>query len=512
MGRTIAILATSFLLTGPAAADVTITYTYDTLGRLISSAETGNASTTYIYDAADNRTSTTVSGASATAQISIAPISANEGNDLVFAVTRAGDTTRAQSVDFETSDGTATAGADYTATSGTIIFEAGETDKTITVATTDDYDVEGDQAFNVTLSEPTNGAEITTGTADGTIVDNDRAAQFAVSGGSIEEGGDITFTVTRSGDTSIAHAVSYTTVDGTATVVDSDYVAASDVLVFGVGVTSLDVIANTTGDDDIEPDEAFSLLLSNPTNGATITTSSANGTILNNDVLANFVLSTVTVDEGDDVVAVVTRSGDLSVTHTVNYLTESGTATEGTDYTGVSGTLTFDPDVIQQQFVVTTTPDHGVEGDEAFNIKLENATSGAVIDTPSVGFVITDDDRAADFTVSDAIGAEGQTLTFTVARNGDRSITHAVDYQTADGTATTPADYPAVAGTLTFLVDEIEKTVIVDLVADGTPEADRAALHLGYARFWAGNFTETANGAGTDGDAQFAYAQFTVRF
>jgi len=51
----------------------------------------------------------------------------------------------------------------------------------------------------------------------------------------------------------------------------------------------------------------------------------------------------------------------------------------------------------------------------------------------------------------------------------------------------------------------------LDIVAE-VNLADRAALHLGYAHFWAGNFVDDANGAGSDGDAQFGYAQLTVRF
>ena len=47
---------------------------------------------------------------------------------------------------------------------------------------------------------------------------------------------------------------------------------------------------------------------------------------------------------------------------------------------------------------------------------------------------------------------------------------------------------------------------------NAVPETLRAHLHLGFAHFWAGNFVDAANGAGSDGDADFAYAQLTVRF
>ena len=66
-------------------------------------------------------------------------------------------------VDYATSDGTATAGADYTATSGTLTFNNGETSKTFSVPILPDNLVEGDETFFVTLSNPTGGATVGAG-------------------------------------------------------------------------------------------------------------------------------------------------------------------------------------------------------------------------------------------------------------------------------------------------------------------------------------------------------------
>src|SRR5262249_36916776 len=76
----------------------------------------------------------------------------------------------------------ATAGSDYTATSGTLSFGIGETSKTFTVPITDDTLVEGNETVNLTLTSPTNGATLgTQNTATLTIVDNDVATLQSIS-------------------------------------------------------------------------------------------------------------------------------------------------------------------------------------------------------------------------------------------------------------------------------------------------------------------------------------------
>ena len=75
-------------------------------------------------------------------------------------------------VDYATSDGTATAGADYTAMSGMLTFAAGETQKTITVAVLDDTHDEGTETLTLTLSN-VRGALLDAATATGRIVNTD---------------------------------------------------------------------------------------------------------------------------------------------------------------------------------------------------------------------------------------------------------------------------------------------------------------------------------------------------
>lgn len=125
----------------------------------------------------DNIVVTTGSGGGGGTTLAIADVSQAEGDSgtttLTFTVTRSGDTSGATSVDFATLDGTAIAGADYTASSGTLNFMANETTQTLTVDIIGDTDVESDETFSVVLFNALGGATITDDTATGTIQNDD---------------------------------------------------------------------------------------------------------------------------------------------------------------------------------------------------------------------------------------------------------------------------------------------------------------------------------------------------
>ena len=95
---------------------------------------------------------------------------------LAFAVTLSRPPSGTVTVDYATSDGTAAAGSDYTATSGTLAFAVGETAKTVSVPVLDDAHDEGSETLTLTLSNPS-GAYLADGTATGTITNTDHLPQ-----------------------------------------------------------------------------------------------------------------------------------------------------------------------------------------------------------------------------------------------------------------------------------------------------------------------------------------------
>ncbi|MEL6519355.1 MAG: ExeM/NucH family extracellular endonuclease [Pseudomonadota bacterium] len=127
--------------------------------------------------AIDNVLVTGTSGGTVTPSLQISDVTVSETDGTAtFDVTLSADVTGGTQVDFTTVDGTALAGSDYVATSGTLIFAgtAGETQQ-VTVDLIDDTDVEADETFTVALSNATNGVEIADDTGEGTITSDEVA-------------------------------------------------------------------------------------------------------------------------------------------------------------------------------------------------------------------------------------------------------------------------------------------------------------------------------------------------
>ena len=224
-----------------------------------------------------------------------------EGNagtvNLSFIVSRTVNS-NACSVDYAITGGTATTGdSDYQAlAAGTASFTAGGAfSQTINVVVNGDLKVELNETVEMTLSNPVN-ASILDGSGTGTIT-NDDAATITISNPSVTEGDvnsntTLTFTINLSNPSDANVTLNFETLDGTATIGNTDYVAASGSLLFAAGQQSQTASVTINGDCIIEPNETFQLRLSNLGNngrnigfaggGATLT---GTGGINNDDAL-----------------------------------------------------------------------------------------------------------------------------------------------------------------------------------------------------------------------------------
>ncbi len=207
-------------------------------------------------------------------RFSAATYSAAEGTGgVTITVERIGSTAGAISVNCSTSDGTALAGADYIATTGTIYFANGDsTPKTCTIPIIDDTAVEPSETLNITLSNPVGNVYLNSpASAVLTIVDNDTSLAFSSATYSVaENAGTATITVTRTGSSAAAVSVDYATSNGSAQA-GSDYTATTGTISFAAGDTAPKTFSVSIVDDmKIEPNETVVLTLSNPTGGATI--------------------------------------------------------------------------------------------------------------------------------------------------------------------------------------------------------------------------------------------------
>ena len=349
----------------------------------------------------------------ASLQFSNATYSVNENQGTAtITVTRSGDTTGSVTVLYATSNGTATAGSDYTAASGTLTFAAGEASKTFTVSIIDDTLVEGNETVNLTLSSPSGGATLgSPASASLTIVDNDAAQpgvlQFSAATYSVNEGqGSATITVTRTGGSNVPVSINYSTSNGTATA-GSDYTATTGTLSFAAGETSKTFTVSIIDDTLVEGNETVNLTLSSPGGGVTLgSPASASLTILDNDAaqpgVLQFSAATYSVSEGQGTATItVTRTGGSNVPVSINYSTSNGTATAGNDYTATTGTLSFAAGETSKTFTVPIIDDTLVEGNETVNLTLSSPGGGATLGSPSTAaLTIVDNDTAGQSTTA----------------------------------------------------------------------------------------------------------------
>lgn len=327
--------------------------------------------------------------------IAISNTTVTEGNGgttpAAFTVTLSQTPAQAVTVQYATSNGSAAAGSDYTATSGTVTFPAGSTSQTVNVPVIGDTLDEDDEAFVVTLSNPVN-ATIGTAQATGTILDNDASPSVSVGDCAVPEGAVCTFNVTLSAASGRNIIVTVATADGSATA-GSDYGAGSGTIGFAPGVTTLPVTIPILADTLDEIDETFTLNLSAPVN-VTIGDGQGVGTIDDDDG-PRAQAPDFAVTEGNAGTTAATFVVGLTASSpqpvVVSYATSDGTAQGGSDFQSTSGTVTFPPGMITMNVVVNVTGDTQDEPDEVFYLNLTNVVDGGV-GKPATTARIRDDD------------------------------------------------------------------------------------------------------------------------
>ena len=319
---------------------------------------------------------------------------------MTFTVTLSAATSQAVTVDFATANGTATAGSDYTAMSGTLTIPAAATSRTISVPIIPDTLDEANETFAVNLSGAVN-ATIADGQGIGTISDNDALPILTINDLVIGEGtggtANAVFTVTLSPVSGRAVTVNYATANGSpAASSGSDYVAKSGTLTFAAGETTKTVSVVVNGDATDEVDETFYVNLSN-VGSATIGDSRGIATITDDDPQSSSIsiadASMLERNNGSrSLVFTLTLSAASGKSITVQYATANGTATVlGLDYAAASGTVTFSPGVTSRTISVTVFGDRLVEPNQTFFVNLSNPVNATLTNTQAIGTILNDD-------------------------------------------------------------------------------------------------------------------------
>ena len=212
---------------------------------------------------------------------------AETGGTITITATRTGGSANAVTVDFATVGGTATAGKDYTAASGTLSWANGETGpKTFVVTLLDDTLVEGDETITLALSDPTNGLVLgadATATIDLEDLEEGLIQITKAVFTAAEGGGLVTITVSRTDGVVGDVTVDYATANATARA-GLDYKATTGTLSWDEGVGGEQTFEVEVLEDSAnEGRELIQLLLSNPTNGSRLGLAEAHVSIAPSD-------------------------------------------------------------------------------------------------------------------------------------------------------------------------------------------------------------------------------------
>jgi hypothetical protein len=313
----------------------------------------------------------------------------SSGATATFTVSLSQSSTSTVTVSYATSDGTAHAGTDYTAVSGTLTFSPGTTTRTIKVPIAADTTAKPNLTFDVNLSN-TSGASLGTSTGVATIVDTVKAPPPSAAA---------SFTVTSDWGSGFG---------GEITIVNTSSSAINNwTLSFNWdrSITSIwdAALSSHSGNNYVITNGGWNATI--PANGSVQFGFNGSPGNVGTDVPANYVLNgsaigsglpslaidNVRVDDGtagNAAVFTVTLTQSSATVVTVAYATANGSARAGTDYTGVSGTLTFSPGTLTKTISVPILADTTAKPNLTFDVNLSGA-AGAVIATASgVGTIV----------------------------------------------------------------------------------------------------------------------------
>ena len=339
---------------------------------------------------------------SASPRVSVAnPATEEHDLQMLFRVelSRASDQT--VTVDYATEAGSATAGVDYEETSGTLIFQPGETKKTIAVRVINDTVEDSGETFKVRLSNAVN-AEIWDEVGTGTIFNDEAGVEvdsLTASFENVPESHDgasaFTFELTFSEE----FPIGYATLEDAAFEVDGGTVTGARRLE-PPGNLRWEITVAPSGNDDVD------ITLPETTDctatGAICTdddrplSHSLSATVDGPSVTPSVSVLDGSATEGGAVDFTVSLSPASARRVTVEYATSGGTATSGTDFTAASGTVTFAANETSQTVSVATADDSDDEEDETFTLTLSSPNNATLVDATAEGTILDNDEAGVE--------------------------------------------------------------------------------------------------------------------
>ncbi len=236
------------------------------------------------------------------------------------------------------------------------------------------------------------------------------------------------------------------------------------------------------GDTVPEPDETFTVNLNNGTNVTLGADTQSQGTIVNDDSGVTASISDMTVTEGNsgtvNATFTIALSAAAPTASTITWRTADGSATAGSDYVAVPNTvLNIAQNATSAQVTVVVNGDSVPEPNETFFVDLVSSTGSVSISADNRGTgTITNDDSSATASINDVTVTEGASpntvnATFTVTISPAAPAPATITWRTANGTASSPADYNGVGNTILNIAQGATTAQItVTVNGDGLPE------------------------------------------
>jgi uncharacterized protein YaiE (UPF0345 family) len=407
-------------------------------------------------------------------------------NSASFRVLLTGKSATDIIVNYTTGNGSATAGSDYTATSGQLIFLAGSNNpQTILVPIIPDNDLELDENFGVELT-PSVSSAVVIDNSDrvgiAVITNDDSPPSVGITRGiDTREPGDIgTFILNRTGSNTQALTVNLSPIGGTATP-GIDYQIVNTAT-FAPGSSTAVVEIRAINDDIYEEVETIAFAVQS---GRDYLVGGFGGPstaeiFIGDDESRPFLVITPTIqaiiekntgDTSNSASFQIQLTGKSATPISAEYSVISGTATAGSDFGPVNGRVFFAPGTnTPQTILIPIIPDNNIEADESFSLQVINSIGASPTGGASV--TILDDDGLPTINIAAGLNAQEPNTngTFILSRTGNTTTALTVNLTTAPSTATSGTDFQAIATTANFAAGSSTATIQVQTIDDDVYE------------------------------------------
>jgi len=298
---------------------------------------------------------------------------------------------------YSTINGTAISPTDFVgATNQTLVIPANQINPSLSIPIKGDVNIEGDETFTVRILSATN-ATLNDGVGIGKILNDDIVSVSLDKNLTLSEGNFGTktanFVLRLSKPSAIPVRVAFNTLNGTATN-GTDFFGVNQVINFVPNQTTATVKVPIRGDKTFEPNESFSVRITNPVN-ATIGKNLVTATITNDDLKPKISISDAKIGEGSsgnrNILFNIKLTNPSSQYVSAFYSTINGSAKSPLDYNAKSGQITFSPGQTTKPVYVQVRGDKLREGNEIFYVQLSGLKNVTPLDLRGTGTILNDD-------------------------------------------------------------------------------------------------------------------------